>query len=245
MNPIWLGNRISFGLLASLLPLFGFLACSAPDQGVNANQAGSPASNIETAGAAGVSTAPGPAGASSVGGAATSSSAGAFGQGGFASSPAAGSTSGAGGISTAPGGTMGAAAGAGGTAGAAGGSAGEGNAGLGGRMGSAGSSAAFVQVSSILGKNCGIKGCHADKQSPHFVPGAMLYATLTGPNTVLAECGYTKLVQAGDPANSALVRLMNRKCDSFTMPPSCNKTTCLAPADLKTLSDWIQAGAPP
>jgi hypothetical protein len=73
----------------------------------------------------------------------------------------------------------------------------------------------------------------------------MLYATLTGPNTVLAECGYTKFVEAGDPAKSALVRLMNRQCDGFTMPPSCNKTPCLAAADLKALSDWIQSGAPP
>ena len=103
-----------------------------------------------------------------------------------------------------------------------------------------GGSAAFVQVSSILGKNCGIKGCHADKQSPHFVPDAMLYAMLTGPNTVLAACDYTRLVEEGDPAKSALVRLMNRKCGSFTMPPSCNKTTCISAADLKALSDWIQ-----
>ena len=120
-----------------------------------------------------------------------------------------------------------------------------GSSGSGSSAGSAGSSAAFTRVSAILGKNCGIKGCHADKETPHFVPGAMLYATLTGPNTVLAECGYTKLIEAGDPSKSALVRLMNRKCDGFTMPPSCKQTTCLSAADLQTLSDWILAGAPP
>jgi len=125
--------------------------------------------------------------------------------------------------------------------------AGSGNAGRGGASGSAGaagSSAAFTQVGMVLAKNCGIPGCHADKQAPHFVPGSMLYLTLTGPNTVIASCGYTKLVEAGDPAKSALVRLMNRQCDGFVMPPGCNKTPCISSADLKVLSDWIQAGAP-
>jgi hypothetical protein len=73
----------------------------------------------------------------------------------------------------------------------------------------------------------------------------MLYDTLTGPNTVIAGCDYTKLVEAGDPSNSALVRLMNKKCGTFIMPPSCNQSTCLSAADLKTLTDWVQAGAPP
>jgi hypothetical protein len=137
-------------------------------------------------------------------------------------------------------------AGTAGSAGAAGAGAGNaGGAGASSSAGAAGGSAAFARVSSMLGKNCGIVGCHADKQTPHFVPGPMLYQTLTGPNTVLAACDYTKFVEAGDPSKSALVRLMNRQCDSFTMPPSCTKTPCISATDLQTLSDWIQAGAPP
>lgn len=241
MNPMWLGERIPFGLLGLLLALPGSIACSGQDSTVNASEAGSSHSAAGTLGVAGISPAAGLGGASSVDPNGTAAAAGAFGLAGSVSSAAAGATSSGGEPGT--GGRTGASAG--GTAGIAVGSAGQSSSGLGGMTGSAGSSAAFARVSTILGNNCGIKGCHADKQSPHFVPGAMLYATLTGPNTVLAECGYTKLVEAGDPAKSAIVRLMNRKCDDFIMPPTCNKTTCLAEADLKALSDWIQAGAPP
>ena len=113
-----------------------------------------------------------------------------------------------------------------------------------GAGGLGGSSAAFRQVSSVFGKNCGVSGCHLDKEYPRFGADAKLYGTLTE-GTVLAECDYTKLVEPGDPANSALVRLMNRKCGTFVMPPTCRMTPCIPAADLKALTDWIQAGAPP
>ena len=229
-----LGARSTFTWLGWLVPLLGFSACSSNESGANdlpqsaagalsagsANLAGTSA-QVNLAGASAQSGTPASAG--SGGSDANASSGGVVNAGasGFAGSSGAASVGGA---------SSAGSAGSGGTAGA---------------LGAAGSSAAFAAVSSILGSNCGIKGCHADKQSPHFVPGPLLYATLTGPNTVLAECGYTKFVEAGDPAKSALVRLMNRQCDGFTMPPSCNQATCLAAADLKALSDWIQAGAPP
>jgi hypothetical protein len=248
---MWLGYRISFGLLG-LAALSGLLACSGQGANASPNEGGS----YGTAGIASASAASAASGAGghetggslgsggNAGGAASASAsaAGAFGQGGFTSNAAAGGAN-SGPPSTGFGGLSGASAA--GSAGAVPNSGGAGSSGVGNVAGSGGGSAAFAQVSAILGKNCGIKGCHADKQSPHFVPDAMLYATLTGPNTVLAACDYTRLVEAGDPAKSALVRLMNRTCGSFTMPPSCNKTPCLAAADLKALSDWISAGAPP
>ena len=164
--------------------------------------------------------------------------AGASTQGGFSSSAGAGGTNVGGRSDAGDAGVGGAAVG-----GAAGNSPSGGGA-TGSSAGSAGSSAAFTQVSAIFGKNCGIAGCHADKQSPRLAADSKLYATLTA-GTVLAECDYTKLIEPGDPAKSALVRLMNRQCGSFTMPPSCSKTPCLPSADLKLLSDWIQAGALP
>src|SRR6478609_7981410 len=207
--------RISLNWFWILAPLLGFAACSSDGSSVDTNETRLPAG---TAGQLGIT---GSAGSGGLGG--------------------VGAGAGAGGLT----GFAGASFGGGGTGNAGnGGGAGSG-AGAGSSAGAAGSSAAFTQVGMVLAKNCGIKGCHADKQAPHFVPDAMLYATLTGPNTVIASCGYTKLVEAGDPAKSALVRLMNRQCDGFTMPPSCNKTPCLPTADLQALSDWIQAGAPP
>jgi len=236
-----LGAHISFAKFGLLAPVLGFIACSGTDAGVSANDNGLPhsAGMLAVGGAAnagGLGGKPGAGGVANVAGSVSfGGSITSAGIGGVSMSSGAGGTSGAG-----TGGWVG------GTAGSAlaGGTSNAGGSHTGGSPGAAGSSAAFAKVSMILGSNCGIKGCHADKQSPHFVPGPMLYETLTGA-TVLAECGYTRLVEEGDPAKSALVRLMNRQCDGFTMPPSCNKTPCLATADLQALSDWIQAGAPP
>jgi hypothetical protein len=236
---MWLGYGISCGLLGFAALVF-VPACSGQasndraNEGVSYGSAGTPRATASS-GAAGLAS------GGTLGNAGNAGAAGIFAQGGLASSAGTGGTNS--GLSTAgfgglPGVSAAASAGASSSAGAA-------NGGGFNVAGAGGGSAAFVQVSGILGKNCGIKGCHADKQSPHFVPDAMLYGMLTGPNTVLAACDYTRLVEEGDPAKSALVRLMNRKCGSFTMPPSCNKTPCISAADLKTLSDWIAAGAPP
>jgi len=234
-----LGDRISFGLLGLFATLLGFVACSA-DSAIEANTGGSPHSAAGTLGIAGSTL-------SLAGGSVGTASAAGSGQGGVAAIAGAAGTNTAGAPSSGSGGAMSTPqAGSAGmtTGGTAPSSAGGGNAGRGGSAGAAGASAAFRQVSVIFGKNCGIAGCHADKQSPHFSADAMLYATLTA-GTVLAECDYNKMIEPGDPSKSALVQLMNRKCGTFTMPPGCNKTTCLSAADLQTLSDWVQAGAPP
>jgi len=229
--------------------LLGFAACSGDGSSVNTSESSlpqGPAGQPNTAGRSGGSGSGGDAAVSSAGAA---SIAGSFGQAGAMASAGGSAVAAAGSMSA---NTAGAAStGVGGITGLSGasfGGASSGNAGrsgASGNAGAAGSSTAFTQAAMVLGKNCGIKGCHADKQAPHFVADSMLYATLTGPNTVIASCGYTKLVEAGDPAKSALVRLMNRQCDGFVMPPGCNKTPCISSADLKVLSDWIQAGAPP
>jgi hypothetical protein len=99
-------------------------------------------------------------------------------------------------------------------------------------------------MSAVLTKNCALTGCHADKQTPHFTADSGLYARLTAADTVLAECNYKKLIVPGDSKNSAIVSLLSRECDGFVMPPSCNTTPCVTAAELKTISDWIDEGAP-
>ncbi|HET7539836.1 MAG TPA: hypothetical protein VFK05_08185 [Polyangiaceae bacterium] len=231
--------------------MLGWCACSARDSAIDGQASGS--SNA-AAGTFSNGNSGSDAGKSAAGSSGVASVGGTFAQGGFSANGGgstgtniagsanvnAGSANASGGSAGIGGNTSVSLAGSAGTPVSNAGSSGSSNV-----AGAAGSSAAFTQVSTILGKNCGIKGCHGDKQAPHFVPGPMLYETLTGANTVIAECDYTKLVEAGDPSKSALVRLMNKKCGTFIMPPSCNQTTCLSAADLKTLSDWIQAGAPP
>ena len=243
MKPIWLFARSSFGLLALLVVLPELASCSTHDSGASTDSAGSPHSVAGTFGVAATSAAAGLGGTGSVGGASAPSATGAFAQGTAGAGAGAGGANGGSDPGTGLGGSP--STPMGGSSGALSSSSGAGSSGSSNNAGAAGASAAFARVSTLLGKNCGLSGCHADKQSPHFVPGPMLYATLTGGNTVLAECDYAKLVEPGDPSKSALMRLMNRKCGSFTMPPSCNKTTCLSAADLMALSDWIQAGAPP
>jgi hypothetical protein len=100
-------------------------------------------------------------------------------------------------------------------------------------------------MAAVLTKNCALTGCHADRRSPRLTADSGLYARLTAADTVLAECNHEKLIQPGDPGNSAIVLLLNRACDNFVMPPSCNKTPCIAAADLQAITAWIQAGAPP
>lgn len=228
------GYRGSVRLLGLFVALRGLVACSGTGSSVNANEDGSPQ------GTGGTVSAGGTFGDANVGGAGSGGVTGGTSAGG-AGGPSTGGvpSSGSGGIAGVP------AGGSGGTALGRGGQGGSVPGGSGGTSGAGGSSALFRQVSTVLGKNCGLSGCHADKQSPRFAPDARLYANLTAEDTVLAECDYTKLVEAGDPSRSALVRLMNRKCGTFTMPPTCRSTPCISAADLKALSDWIQAGAPP
>lgn len=242
--------RISSNWFWVLAPFLAFAACSGGGSAVNTNESSLPHGNAGQPSSPGSSgSGGGSGGMTAVSSAGMSNIAGASGQAGAIA--VAGADSGAAAGNASPSSAGAAGTGVGGTTGSSGasfGGAGGGNAGRAGASGgggSAGSSAAFTQVGMVLAKSCGIQGCHADKQAPHFVPGSMLYATLTGPSTVIASCGYTKLVEAGDPAKSALVRLMNRQCDGFVMPPGCNKTPCISSADLKVLSDWIQAGAPP
>lgn len=239
-NPMIRGYRISLVALA-LSTLAQALACSDPSvsDDVPANAGRSAQSTAGTGGVPGVA---GSAGAAAWGIAGTPSAAGAFGQGGLDSSAGAGA-----GGSSGTGGAGGPTAGSAGipsTSGAGSSAAHAGSSGRGGSAGAAGGSPLFAKVSTIFGKNCGIVGCHADEETPHFAADALLYATLTA-NTVLAECGYTKLIEPGDPSKSALVRLINRQCDGFIMPPTCKTNPCLPAADLATLTDWIQAGALP
>jgi hypothetical protein len=52
------------------------------------------------------------------------------------------------------------------------------------------------------------------------------------------------LVTPSDTGNSALVSLVTGMCGTFRMPQGCGKAPCIPMADLTTIQNWIQQGAP-
>ena len=83
--------------------------------------------------------------------------------------------------------------------------------------------------------------CHGGRRNPNL-SAANLYTTLT--STAVPECGNDRLVTAGDTANSAILQLVNGQCEDLLMPATCDVAPCLEAPDMKTISDWIAAGAP-
>jgi hypothetical protein len=67
-------------------------------------------------------------------------------------------------------------------------------------------------------------------------------------DTVVDECGGARLVVPGDPQGSAIIRLVNRQCTKdgmpFYMPDDCERNPCLPSSQIRTITGWIQAGAP-
>ncbi len=110
--------------------------------------------------------------------------------------------------------------------------------------GGAGSSVAFSQVAAIIQTNCGASNCHGGRQGPTLTSSNLttLYNTLT--STTVRQCGSDHLVTKNDTANSALLELPQGTCSNFIMPQGCTKTPCLAAADITTITNWINAGAP-
>lgn len=242
--------------VSSLLAIAGGLAaCSGddlplPPEGGGAPSAGS--ANVSGSTSAGV---PGVGGASA-GGASVAGApvAGSFSQSGSFSlggsgGAGSGGTGSAGkfGLGGSPTGAGGFVFGRGGSSGrgAGGASAGRGGFGSGttggGSGGGATATVAFSQVSAILTMNCGKAGCHAMGGVSPTLTGSMLHATLT--TRTVARCSGNTLAKAGDTANSALVKLLNKQCGSFVMPPTCSTTPCLGAADVATITNWIQSGA--
>jgi hypothetical protein len=102
----------------------------------------------------------------------------------------------------------------------------------------------FAAVSTVLGQRCGSIGCHSamNGRPPALAAGAMLHSTLM--TRTVARCGGDPLVIPNDPSKSALVKLVNKACGTFVMPPGAANTPSIPAADLTTITSWISAGAP-
>jgi hypothetical protein len=123
-----------------------------------------------------------------------------------------------------------------------GGRSGTGGSGLGGKSGGTGGGAAvaFSQVATIIGKTCGT--CHAASM-PVLKNDMNLRTTLTTFKAM--PCANNPLVTPNDPSKSAIVQLVSKQCGATVMPVGCKSTPCIPQADLTTITNWINAGAPP
>jgi hypothetical protein len=106
---------------------------------------------------------------------------------------------------------------------------------------------AFAEVSGMVNTTCGKSGCHAAgplAKMPLLTSAnaQTLYQNLT--NTMVQECGNKPLVDPGDPANSAILALVQQDCGEFFMPADCTSDPCIPQANIDKLSAWIQGGAP-
>jgi hypothetical protein len=190
--------------------------------------------------------------------------AGGAGAGGTSGGSAGVGGGGSGGIGTGGGGTGGAgtggggaggggagglAGGAGGTAGTGGGGAGGGGAGGASGGGSGGTSAypaTFQTAKDLFQSSYGCSGSDCHGGNSHTVKlqdNAELYTNLT--THVSVDCGNLKVVEPGQPANSALIKILKGPCGSTPrMPYGCTEEGCV-PTDVVTaLETWIANGAP-
>jgi hypothetical protein len=245
--------------LAALCAIASTQACGSDDTGTPTTQAGSPGvAGAAHAGSAGSGVSGG--GAASAGAPAAGAPAGgaASGSGGAAAgAPAGGAGSGSGGAAAGSGGSS---AGSGGKGGGKGGSGGASGGSSGASSGSGGgsSTATFAAVKTIFSASCGTGQCHnAGSMHTNFQTGD-LYAALTTaiPATPANnECNGSTLVTPNDAAGSILVKVISgttAMCkDAGTdkpvpkMPYMCGTNPmCLSADKIKTISDWIAAGAP-
>jgi hypothetical protein len=174
--------------------------------------------------------------------------------GGTATGGASGSSTG-GGAGASGGGNGGASGGGNGGAsgGASGGQAGGGNGGVGGGgAGGTGPVSAFKQVATILDTHCGV--CHyggsAVPLKVNLRDDATLYMRLTTTITsaVAAKCNTRILVDKTTPTNSLLSQVLKTGGVNDTanncVIPQMPKDSVLSPADIQTINDWINSGAP-
>jgi len=104
-----------------------------------------------------------------------------------------------------------------------------------------GGASAFAEVSKIIVATCASATCHGGRRNPNLT-AANLYSTLT--STSVRQCGNDRMVTARDTANSALLEVVNGQCGNFVMPQGCDILPCIAAPELKTITDWVLAGAP-
>jgi len=244
--------------LAAVIAIASIQACSSTDAPDLTPTAGAAGTRPATAGTANGGSAPA-AGGSAAAGTPALGGGGAGGAGGAAAgaasagAPAAGAGAGGGPVGTG-GGSAGSATGGGHSGGSAGGST------TGG--GGAAATATFAEVKTIFGSSCSnsTNKCH-DAASGHSNFSGDLYAALTTPlpaTGMYQMCKGTTLVTPSNAADSFLVKLITGPGQSTCkdsgkdtkidrMPNKCGQASpapaCLTAAQIKTISDWIAAGA--
>ncbi len=200
--------------------------------------AGTAAGGVSGVGAGGSAAAGAPSGG---GGGAAAGAAGALGGGGSGGS-AGGSSGGAGGAAGGGAGAPGTTGGSSGAGGSAGGTA----------------TASFAAVKTIFSTSCGVGGCHNTASGElNFQGTTDLHGLLTQPIAAgTKHCIGTTVVVPMDAASYLLTVVkgnstcpkggggnIGRMPDGCSTDPNANRK-CLTDAQIKTLSDWIAAGAP-
>ena len=116
--------------------------------------------------------------------------------------------------------------------------------------------ATFASVKTLFGASCGVGQCHNKASGNLDFQGTMdLHGLLTAAiPTGIAHCVGSTLVKPNDEAGSFLVTVvkMGGSCPTGggtigKMPEGCGtagKPACLTTAQIKTITDWIAAGAP-
>ena len=99
----------------------------------------------------------------------------------------------------------------------------------------------------MINTTCAKAGCHgtgfgAKMPTLTNTNPQTQYQNLT--NTMVQECGNKPLVDPGDPANSAILALVQQDCGEFIMPADCDSDPCIPQANIDTLTAWIQGNAP-
>jgi hypothetical protein len=142
-------------------------------------------------------------------------------------------------------------AGAGGTGGNSGSSGAIASAGSAGSSGGSGgvTPVTWQELSTTIKGTCAKAMCHNGMQQPTLlaVPAAAQYTALT--THPVNVCGAaTRLVVPGKLAESAILKLVNGECmfngAPFMMPGDCTQAPCLPAAQITTITNWIQSGAP-
>lgn len=108
--------------------------------------------------------------------------------------------------------------------------------------------------------SCASSDCHSGGHDHSAVPlrlveDADLYTEIT--THVSVKCGNLKVVEPGDPANSALLKVLKEGCDDNLTPPETPiprmpydcvenefENTCVADEHIVTIEQWIAEGAP-
>ncbi|WP_044966549.1 MULTISPECIES: hypothetical protein [Sorangium] len=95
--------------------------------------------------------------------------------------------------------------------------------------------------------HCSDATCHNGEAQPTLLDDETLYATLT--SHISEACGNIPVVTPGDPARSALVKIIKEPCgDAGRMPRGCNPApgpeyTCLPQEYIDAIEQWVLDGA--